>query len=405
MTYGPGQSPNGWPPPSGPGPRPPGRRRAPEEDGPPPGYEERTSQAPAPPPVAEPPRRSRRPDPDPGPLTDRYVPRRAAADPVWMGLRGGRGPMPLDRDGRGEGRRHAVAAPVPAQWGTPPGADPDTPPPDERAQPRRGASGRRGPAGRRGSSGSGGQPDGRHTSAWLTTVGVLAVAILAGVCAAGGYIMLRHPGAAGDGGAGSAVTQPTARDISNRAADPAPLTEAELFPGKAVGGYPLVKTQATPDCAGVAIGEPAKILAGAGCTQMVRATLLSPDKVYVVTAGLVNLESEDRAQQANEGIRTAVGAQKGRFTGFVVSGVSEVFTTAATQLGWDVRGHFLGYCVVARADGKPLDGNDPGGRRIIDDLVEKYLIGTVVQARVSPPSSAPAPAGRTGAPKPSATRK
>src|SRR6266545_492449 len=369
MTYGPGQSPNGWPPPSGPGPRPPGRRRAPEEDGPPPGYEERTSQAPAPPPVAEPPRRSRRPDPDPGPLTDRYVPRRAAADPVWMGLRGGRGPEPLDRE------------------------------------PRRGASGRRGPAGRRGSSGSGGQPDGRHTSAWLTTVGVLAVAILAGVCAAGGYIMLRHPGAAGDGGAGSAVTQPTARDISNRAADPAPLTEAELFPGKAVGGYPLVKTQATPDCAGVAIGEPAKILAGAGCTQMVRATLLSPDKVYVVTAGLVNLESEDRAQQANEGIRTAVGAQKGRFTGFVVSGVSEVFTTAATQLGWDVRGHFLGYCVVARADGKPLDGNDPGGRCIIDDLVEKYLIGTVVQARVSPPSSAPAPAGRTGAPKPSATRK
>src|SRR6266545_3441442 len=204
---------------------------------------------------------------------------------------------------------------------------------------------------------------------------------------------------------GAARACGTARHISNRAADPAPLTEAELFPGKAVGGYPLVKTQATPDCAGVAIGEPAKILAGAGCTQMVRATLLSPDKVYVVTAGLVNLESEDRAQQANEGIRTAVGAQKGRFTGFVVSGVSEVFTTAATQLGWDVRGHFLGYCVVARADGKPLDGNDPGGRRIIDDLVEKYLIGTVVQARVSPPSSAPAPAGRTGAPKPSATRK
>ncbi len=345
-------------------------------------------------PPAPPERDGRRPATSPPEPLDRESWRHAVA-----------APMPLDRDGRGEGRRHAVAAPVPAQWGTPPGADPDTPPPDERAQPRRGASGRRGPAGRRGSSGSGGQPDGRHTSAWLTTVGVLAVAILAGVCAAGGYIMFRHPGAAGDGGAGSAVTQPTARDISNRAADPAPLTEAELFPGKAVGGYPLVKTQATPDCAGVAIGEPAKILAGAGCTQMVRATLLSPDKVYVVTAGLVNLESEDRAQQANEGIRTAVGAQKGRFTGFVVSGVSEVFTTAATQLGWDVRGHFLGYCVVARADGKPLDGNDPGGRRIIDDLVEKYLIGTVVQARVSPPSSAPAPAGRTGAPKPSATRK
>jgi hypothetical protein len=119
---------------------------------------------------------------------------------------------------------------------------------------------------------------------------------------------------------------------------------------------------------------------------MVRATLASADKVWVVTAGLLNLATQDGAQQANDALNTAVGAQKGRFTGFDVGGVSDIFAKAATQLGWDVRGHFLGYCLVARVDGKPLDGADPTAQKIIDDLVEKYLLGLVVQARVSPPS-------------------
>jgi hypothetical protein len=225
----------------------------------------------------------------------------------------------------------------------------------------------------------------------LTTLGVLAVAILAGVCAAGGYIMFGHPGTGTSSAAGVPSAPAKPRDISNRVADPKPLTEAELFPAATLtpGGYSVAKTQAATDCKGAAIGDPGKVIAAAGCSQLVRATLVSPDKAYVLTAGLLNLESQDSAQQANDGLRTAIGAQKGRFTGFVVSGVSDVFNSAATQLGWDVRGHYLGYCVVARADGKPVPANDAGGLKIIDDIVEKYLIGHVVGARAAPPSPTP----------------
>src|SRR5438045_3685845 len=243
MTFGHGQPPSGWPPPSDPGSRPPGRRRAPADEGEPfSGYEDRTFQAPPAPPVADAPDRPRTSRPD-------------------------RSPAP--------------------------------PPPPH--------------------------------------------------------------------------------DIGNRQVDPGPLTEAELSPAPA--GYQVIKTQALPDCKTVAVGEPVKVLAMAGCTQVVRATVLSADKGYVATVGLLNLDSQTGAQQANEAIRTAVGTQKGRFTGYAAGGPSDVFGKAATQLGWDVRGHFLGYCVVARADGTALD-NDAHARQIIDDLVEKYVIGTVLQRRV-----------------------
>ena len=279
---------------------------------------------------------------------------------------------------------HGGSPAVPVQWSAPPVAEPALDLPDR----RRGGRSRTRRAADRAR---------RHTSPWLNAVGILAVAVLVGVCTAGGYIMFSHGGATGATADGSVAPPPTPHDISNRQVDPAPLTEAEIFPGATVAaaGYQVVKTQAAADCKAVAVGEPVKVLTLANCTQAVRATLTSPDKTYVVTAGLLNLDSQAAAQQANEGLRTAVGAQKGRFTGYEVGGPSVGFGQAATQLGWDVRGHFLGYCVVARADGKPLDGTDAGARQIIDDLVEKYLIGTVLQARVTPASRAGSPAKPT----------
>jgi len=259
--------------------------------------------------------------------------------------------------------------PVPAQWD---GA-PDLGLPDRRRHKTEGGT-RHGQRSRR-------------TPAWLTVLGILATVVLVGVCAAGGYIMFTDRTPA-DTATAAPPAQPKLHDISSRQVDPAPLTEVELFPAPAPAGYKLVKTEAA-DCRGAAVGEPVKLLATAGCTQMVRATLISGDKGFVVTAGLLNLDTQAAAQQANDGIHAAVGAQKGRFAGLVVPGVSDVFARVATQLGWDVRGHYLAYAVVARMDGKALDGTDPTARQIIDDLVEKYLIGTVLQARVSPPSPVP----------------
>ena len=332
--------------------------------------------------MPEPPYRPRRARPDPGGLTERNAPRRAAPDPVPAAPAGkpAGGAPAAPKPPPGFSPYPGGVPPLPSQWGPGPDAAPEFGLPDHgRSHAPRATSGRRSRRPGRG---------GRRTPFWLTVVGVLAVAVLAGVCAAGGYIMFTHPDATGTA-AGSPPAQPKPRDISSRQADPQPLSEAELFPAPTLSsGYQVLKTQAA-DCTAAAVGEPGKVLAIAGCAQMVRATLVSADKTYVVTAGLLNLATQDGAQQANDALRTAVGAQKGRFTGFAAGGVSDIFAKAPTQLGWDVRGHFLGYCVVARADGKPLDGTDPAANKVIDDLVEKYLLGLVVQARVSPSPPSP----------------
>src|SRR3989440_11756802 len=117
MTFGHGQPPSGWPPPSDPGSRPPGRRRAPDAaDEPSPGYEGRTFHAPPPPPVAEAPYRPRRarPEPEPAPLP----PRRPAPTPHPRV----NAPHPVQWDGR---RTDGGPAPVPVQWTAVPAQEPE----------------------------------------------------------------------------------------------------------------------------------------------------------------------------------------------------------------------------------------------------------------------------------------
>ncbi len=224
----------------------------------------------------------------------------------------------------------------------------------------------------------------------------MAVTVLAGVVGIAGYIVVTHHGAAANTrSTASSPAQPAPHDISNRQADPAPLSVAEVFPGATLNpsGYHVMKTVAITNCKAVAVGQPIQVLSDAGCNQGVLATVTSADQTYVATAGLLNLTTEAGAEQASTALHGAVGPQKGRLTGYDAGGASVILLKAPTQLGWDVRGHFLGYCVVARADGKPLDGTDAGARKVIDDLVEKYLIGTVLQGRVSPsPSPKPPPA-------------
>src|SRR2546430_10813730 len=173
MTFGHGQPPSGWPPPSDPGPRAPGRRRAPDdEDEPTSGYEGRTFHAPAPPPVADAPyrpRRARTEPPSPSPV----APRRPSPAP-WPDRQHGTTPYPVDWDGL---RHDGGTPPVPVQWSAVPVAEPELDLPDRprgsRSRARRAARAR------------------RRTSPWLNALGIAAVAVLVGVCAAGGYIMFR----------------------------------------------------------------------------------------------------------------------------------------------------------------------------------------------------------------------
>jgi hypothetical protein len=281
-------------------------------------------------------------------------------------------------------------SPVPQQWDTPGDDVPDLGLPDRRRRPGEGKFDR---VIRHGQA----EPPPRPTSPpWQTALGLVAVAVLVAVCTAGGYFMFSNRGS--DASADGIPGAPKAHDISNRGADATPLTEAELFPSpSAVAGYQVLKTQVAADCKSAAVGEPVKMLAVQDCSQVVRAVLLSADQAYVVTAGLFNFGTQVNAQQASDSIRDSVGAQKGRFTGYNLgTPPSDVYSRAATQLGWDVRGHFLAYCVIARADAKTVEATDQAAKQIINDVVEKYLVGTVVQARVSPPSSAPAGSASTG---------
>lgn len=212
-------------------------------------------------------------------------------------------------------------------------------------------------------------------------MGTLAVAALVVVLGYGGYIAFFSTS---DGT--SAAAGPRAHDITSQRADPAPLTPAEVFPGTAVtattGGqaYRLVKSQQAADCGTAVVGDISSLLSAAGCTQVVRATLLSADQTYVITAGIFNLRDADGAKQAADGIQVSLSATRGRFTGYPVGGISDVIQRAPTQLGWDVQGHFLVYAVVAKADGTQI-ADAASVRPTIQDLVEKYLMGKVIHAR------------------------
>src|SRR6185503_14982454 len=95
----------------------------------------------------------------------------------------------------------------------------------------------------------------------------------------------------------------------------------------------------------------AALLATGGCSQVVRATLKSPNGQYLITAGVFNLTDEKAAEEAHNGVKPAVDGQRGRFTGMAAGTGTEAIVRAPTQLGWNFRGHFLAYCVIARTDG------------------------------------------------------
>jgi hypothetical protein len=197
--------------------------------------------------------------------------------------------------------------------------------------------------------------------------------------------------AAGGGGwyylTESADQAPTEQDrrIADQQADPVPLTEAELFPAGTITGattsYKILKTQAVADCATAAAGAVVEKLATAGCSQVVRATLMTTDKVLVITAGVFNLESQQKAEKAAAAIKTAVDEGKGRFGGLVAGGESDIIGRASASLTWDVRGHYLVYCVIAHSDGSAVPEDDPRAQAIRVDLVEKHIEGVVIQNR------------------------
>ncbi|MEU8260155.1 hypothetical protein AB0C02_05980 [Micromonospora sp. NPDC048999] len=198
---------------------------------------------------------------------------------------------------------------------------------------------------------------------------------------------------------GSANLPPTEQErrVADQTVDPAPLTATEVFGSATIpaatgdGAYKVLKTQASADCDTAAGGAIVKALTTAGCTQVVRATLMSPDGALVITAGIFNLETDEKAAKASAEIKTAVDAGKGRFSGMVAGGTSNLIDRAAANLAWDARGHYLMYCLIANADGSAIAADDPHTQQVRDDLVERYLGDVVIHKREAPDGPAVVP--------------
>lgn len=239
---------------------------------------------------------------------------------------------------------------------------------------------------------------------WHWTIGGLTALVLLAVCGLGTYFLVMDE-RQGRESARTAEPAPTAlpRDISSRAVDPDPLSVKEVFPEKEIvinaeePPYQVLKTQAVRDCRTAGVGDLVKLIGELDCSQVVRGTLRSPNRAYLVTAGVLNLADAALAERAHERIKPIVEGRKGRFQGMVAGRGTDPVVLSSAQVGWHVRGHFLVYCVIAKADGAAIRDNDPFAQQILFDMIELHLRGGVLERRATIPVS-PSPAAAPTAP-------
>ncbi|WP_344350367.1 hypothetical protein, partial [Catellatospora coxensis] len=284
---------------------------------------------------------------------------------------------------------------------------PPSPPPPRRTGPRPAAAGEPGVA-------AGWQRlavNPNMSGRWKKALSVLGVLAVLTVCGVGSFLMVLDE-KQGTGAQANTSPPPTATpvDITSREVDPKPLTAAEVFPGKQIvidpnkptEVYTVIKPQVLTDCRAAASGEISKLVTKLGCSQVVRGTMRSPNGAYLVTGGIVNLDTVANAEKAYEAIKPIVDEGKGRFLGYAPDrqekkSITKPLALASTHAGWNIRGHYLVYCVIARSDGGEIPIGDPFAKQILFDVIEFYLRGKVLEERASDPVTA------SGTPTPAAS--
>lgn len=229
------------------------------------------------------------------------------------------------------------------------------------------------------------RPQKRTWQAFTTGLGIFT---MLAVCGLSSFFIVADERQGRDAQAsGAAPPVAVLRDISSREADPVPLTAAEVFPGREVvvdparPGYRVLMTRADRRCAAAASGEIGALLTDLGCDQVVRGTLRAPAGGYLVTAGIFNLDDVAGATWAREKIKSMVDGERGRFHGMPAGKGTEAIALSSAHVGWHVRGHYLVYCVTARADGRVIPAGDVQAGQILTDMLELYLRGTVLEKR------------------------
>jgi hypothetical protein len=217
----------------------------------------------------------------------------------------------------------------------------------------------------------------------------LGAVILLAICGLSGFFVIADRGP-GDG-AEASTTSGYARSIASRQVDARPLSVAEVFPRKAIrmtaGAEPYVvgATHIDGDCGIAATGAAAAVLDRHGCSQVVRAAVTAPYGGYRVTAGVFNLNDDVAAIRLAEQVRGLVEGGDGSFAAMSADSVpgSAPKAEPLSQVGWQERGHYLVYCVIAAPDGQLVRADDRYARRITTDLLESYLGGEILGARAS----------------------
>ncbi|BCL14005.1 hypothetical protein [Micromonospora sagamiensis] len=229
---------------------------------------------------------------------------------------------------------------------------------------------------------------------WQMVVGGAAVLVLLAICGLGTAAVLLErestpdPQSPPSAPPGAVRTDgPVRTDLDSRDTDPLPLTAREVFPGRQLvladgqPAYQVLKTHSSASCAVAATDDIADLLVRLGCNQVVRGTVRAPDGGHLATAGLLNLTDLASAERARERIRQILQHQQGRFLALEAGDETKALTTAAARVAWQVRGHYIAYCLVVRADGQPIDTNDPKAKQVLNDMVELHLDQTVLERR------------------------
>ncbi|WP_213453168.1 hypothetical protein [Rhizomonospora bruguierae] len=237
---------------------------------------------------------------------------------------------------------------------------------------------------------------GAHAGFYRIALSAVAVVALLAICGLGSYFIVQDERSGQDAQASTPEAAPTVvpRDISSREVDPAPLTVKEVFPAAQIKinpneqPYQVLKTQATKDCKVAVDGKITTLLSDLGCSQVVRATLRNPTKAYLATTGVFNLDSAEGADWAYKQIKPMVDKEQGRFQGMVAGQGTESVSLSSAHVGWDIRGHYLVYAVIARADGKAFPDTDPYAKQMMYDLIELHLRQGVLEKRGTKPVGA-----------------
>jgi hypothetical protein len=232
---------------------------------------------------------------------------------------------------------------------------------------------------------------------WKAGLTALTIILVLAICGIGSYLIVldEQKGVQAQANTEAPKATSTPVDISSREVDPEPLTESELFPNKSIiidpkrpnEVYTLIDAQELSECKSATAGDITKLIEGMGCNQVVRGTLSTPAEGYVVTGGIMNLDTADNAEKAWDQIKKIVEGQKGRFVGYVIPADknTKALALASSVVGWTVKGHYVAYCVIARSDSKEIPKDDPFAQQIMEDIVQLYLKNKVLEARANDP--------------------